>query len=50
MPIVTACLAVLLLSEQLTASLILGGAMTIGGVVVAELWRAPVSRAAAVKR
>ena len=49
-PIVTACLAVWLLSEQVTASLILGGAMTIGGVALAELWRTPVVRAVSRER
>lgn len=38
-PVITAGLATVLLSEQLKGSSIVGGVMTIGGVMVAELWR-----------
>ncbi|MBB3609721.1 DMT family transporter [Rhizobium sp. BK602] len=40
-PVATAILAIPLLSEQLTASLVLGGVMTMSGVILAELWRRP---------
>ncbi|NTF65205.1 DMT family transporter [Rhizobium rhizogenes] len=42
-PFVTAILAIPLLSEQLTASLVLGGALTMSGVILAELWRRPLA-------
>lgn len=38
-PVITAGLATALLSEPLYASSIVGGIMTIGGVMIAELWR-----------
>ncbi|WP_047464389.1 DMT family transporter [Rhizobium rhizogenes] len=42
-PVITAILAIPLLSEQLTASLILGGALTMSGIILAELWRRPLA-------
>lgn len=38
-PLITAVLAVVLLAERLASSVLVGGAMTIGGVLVAELWQ-----------
>ena len=40
-PVFSTCLAITLLGEQPTISLIAGGGLTMGGVLLAELWRAP---------
>ena len=45
-PVVAAALAVAILSEHLTMGLILGGGLTIGGVLIAERWRTPLTNAA----
>lgn len=46
-PVVTAALAVALLGEHLTLPLLAGGALTIGGVILAERWKAPLAPRAA---
>lgn len=45
-PVITAVLAVVLLAERLDLSVVIGGAMTIGGVMIAELWRGKAAGAA----
>lgn len=40
-PVVAAALAVLLLGEVLTPPLLIGGALTVAGVVLAERWQVP---------
>ena len=49
-PLITAVLAVVLLSERLDPSVVIGGGMTIGGVMVAELWRPRVAGEAKVRQ
>jgi drug/metabolite transporter (DMT)-like permease len=41
-PVFTAGLAVTLLREHLTVAIVLGGGLTIAGVILAEVWRRPI--------
>lgn len=43
-PVVTAILAITLLGEHLDTALVIGGALTVGGVVLAERWKTPLGR------
>jgi drug/metabolite transporter (DMT)-like permease len=41
-PIFTAGLAATLLRERITAAIVIGGGLTIAGVILAEVWRRPI--------
>ncbi|ERS14382.1 DMT family transporter [Alloalcanivorax xenomutans] len=48
MPLLTAVIASVLLREQLTWAHLIGGGLTLAGVILAETWRRPLRRAAGV--
>ncbi|WP_133489882.1 DMT family transporter [Alcanivorax sp. 24] len=48
MPLLTALIASVLLREQLTWAHLIGGGLTLAGVILAETWRRPLRRAAGV--
>ncbi len=39
LPIITACIATLVLGERLTVHHLVGGALTLAGVLLAEFWQ-----------
>jgi drug/metabolite transporter (DMT)-like permease len=45
-PILTALVAALALGEQLASYHFIGGALTLGGVILAERWTTPLRKAA----
>ncbi|QXI29108.1 DMT family transporter [Pseudomonas vanderleydeniana] len=50
LPILTALIAAVVLREQLAVYHLLGGAMTLGGVILSERWTTPLRKAARVLR